>query len=432
MRMLGFEIKRAGQDRPAYAQPRRVEPPVTAQAAVEPSGSKDPKAWLQDIGWGGPVPSRVRLPRVTADRAELHATVTACCNNIAGDLAKVPLKLCQRRAGGIDNRVEQHALPYLLNVEAAPGVPAKLVRYMMVYAYALRGNGYAYVPRDGAGEVELIELPKDGRAPVILSAGRARFYDFEDQANVVRRVPSRSMAHLRFSPLDGWSGRSPLAVAAESMGIAMAGQEAAARTASGGSAKAVIKLSDDYENDEARERNARRVKDQITRPDADGFPVLGPDEDIKTLDMTAADMELLAARKFDREQIASIYRMNMSKLQILENGVKANGEQQAIDYLTDCLLHWSCLVEAQMTLAFLTEAERRAGLFLRHDFGTLLRPTIKDQYDATAKAVGGPFKTPNEGRRDLGLPPVEDGNRLNPAANMTRDDSADEDSEGDD
>jgi hypothetical protein len=85
-----------------------------------------------------------------------------------------------------------------------------------------------------------------------------------------------------------------------------------------------------------------------------------------------------------------------------------------------------------MTLAFLTEAERRAGLFLRHDFGTLLRPTIKDQYDATAKAVGGPFKTPNEGRRDLGLPPVEDGNRLNPAANMTRDDSADEDSEGDD
>lgn len=429
MKVLGFEISRAGRNAPAAPAVVRGDPPVTRAASAEPSGTQNPKAWMTEIGWGGPALSRSRLPRVTPERGELHATVAACCNNIAGDLSKVPLKLWRHRPGGVDERVEDHNLPYLLNRESAPGVPAKLLRYVLIYHYALRGNGYAYAPRDGAGEIELIEVPKDGRAPQMLSAGRARFYDFEDQAGVQRRVPSRSMAHLRYCPLDGWDGRSPLAVAAESMGIAMASQEAAARTASGGTAKAVIKLADDYKDDEDRARNARRVKDQITRPNADGFPVLGPDEDIKPLDLTAADMELLDSRKFDREQIAGIYRMPMFKLNILENGVKANGEQQAIDYLTDCLFHWSVLAEEQMSLAFLTEAERRKGLFLRHDFGALLRPTIKDQIEAATKAAGGPIKTPNESRGDLGLGPVDGGDRLYPPANMTRDESADSDND---
>ncbi len=443
MKVLGFEISRSrsGAEQPAPAV-MRAEPPLSRDvaASAEVSGTQNPKAWLSEIGWGTPYPLRGRLPRVTPDRAELHGTVAACCNNIAGDLSKVPIKLWQRQPGGVDVRVEQHALPYLLNVAGAPGVPARIVRFAMVYAYALRGNGYAYAPRDGAGEIEMIELPKDGRAPQILSAGRARFYEFEDQGGVQRRVPSRSMAHLRYSALDGWTGRSPVSVAAESMGITLASEEAAGRTASGGTAKAVIKLADDYEDDEARARNARRVKDQITRPDADGFPVLGPDEDIKPLDLKASDMELLASRKFNREQIAGIYRMPPSKLQMLEYGVKANGEQQAIDYLTDCLLHWSVLVEAQLSLALLTESELRRGLFLRHDFGVLLQPTIKDQFEAVTKGVGGPVLTPNDGRARLGLPPVDDGDKLNPAPNMTRDedqantggDEAEDDSEGED
>ncbi len=182
-------------------------------------------------------------------------------------------------------------------------------------------------------------------------------------------------------------------------------------------------LGDHYEDDEARTRNARRLKEHLTNPQSDGIPVLGPDDDIKSLDLTAADQELLASRKFDREQLAAIYRMPPSKLQMLEYGVKANGEQQAIDYLTDCLFHWSGMAEQTMAIAVLTRREREQGLFLRHDFDALLQPTIKERNEAMSKAIGGPFQTPNEGRKKIGLPPVEGGDKLNPAPNMTRDDS---------
>ncbi len=122
-------------------------------------------------------------------------------------------------------------------------------------------------------------------------------------------------------------------------------------------------------DDEARVRSARRVAAALRAPEVEGFPILGEGEDVQTLDMKAADQELLGSRKFDREQIAAIYRVPPAKLQMMEYGVKANGEQQAIDYLTDCLLHWAKQVEDQLALGVLTEAERRAGLFFRHDFG---------------------------------------------------------------
>lgn len=414
MRLLGLNITRDRQDA------ARMEPPVTGP--VVSSSVPTASAQMLQAGFAAPPLRHRNLPHVTPDRAAGHATVLACCLNIAGDLSKVPLKLWQR-GDGQDQRVREHPATYLLNTEASEGVPAKVARFASVYAYTLRGNGHLYAPRNASGELTALEIVRHDTVAILRNRA-ARFYEFEDLAEVRRRVPSRSMAHLRYMAADGWTGRSPLTVAAQSMGIAMAAQDAAARTASGGSTRGAIKLADHFESEEDKERNAERIKAKLSDAAEGGWVMLGAEDDIKALDMSAADQQLLESRKLDREQIAGIYRMPMSKLQILENGVKANGEQQAIDYLTDCLLHWSSLVESQLDLAVLTRAEREAGLFLRHDFGALLQPTIKEQYDALNRAVGGPFMRPNEARQKLGLAPVGEGELLNPAPNMTRDDTA--------
>jgi HK97 family phage portal protein len=218
---------------------------------------------------------------------------------------------------------------------------------------------------------------------------------------------------------DGWTGRSPIAVAADSMGLAIAGQDAAVKSATGSNVRAVAKLAGHYQNDEQYQRNRARLKAAMT--DGDGVAVIGDTDDIKTLNMSAADMQLLENRKFDREQIAAMWRVPPSKLQMLEHGVKANGQQQAVDYKSDGLSHWGGFAAAYLSEGLLTEAEKRAGLFLRFDYAALMEATTREAYEATVKAVGGPFKTPNEGRADHGLPPVTDGDALYPPANMTRD-----------
>lgn len=395
----------------------RVEPVI---ASAPTSGTRDPNGGLFNIGYGGQ--SRVRtLPRATGLVAQRHATVFACANNIAGDHCKVPLKMFQRDGEGGEKRVRDHPAAYLMNVEASPGISARVLRFALVYAYCIRGRGHGFAPRDGGGELELIEAINPD-AVSMFKAGRSRVFEFEDGAGVRRRVPARSMVNLRYMPEDGWTGRSPIEVAGESFGLALAGQEAAARTASGTTMRAVIKMEDHYATDEEYSRNGKRIRNALTDPENEGFPIIGAGDSIDSLDLSAADQELLASRKFDREQIAAVYRMPPSKLQMLEYGVKANGEQQAIDYLTDCLMHWSSLIEAEYAMGLLTEAERRAGLFFRHDFGALLQPTTKEKYDALTKAVGGPIMTANTAQKIANLPVTAgpDDDRLNPAANMTR------------
>ena len=139
------------------------------------------------------------------------------------------------------------------------------------------------------------------------------------------------------------------------------------------------------------------------------------------LDLSAADQELLASRKFDREQIAALYRVPPSKLQMLEHGVKANGQQQSIDYKTDCLTHWGNSAQDFMEIGLLTRAERERGLQLAHNYDALMEATTKERYDAAHKAVGGPWMSLNEQRASEGLPPVPGGDDLYPPPNMTRD-----------
>ncbi|WP_349037857.1 phage portal protein [Pseudotabrizicola sp. 4114] len=401
--------------------------------AADTSGTAKPNPALWgDLGWGSQ--SRVKsLPRVTPIIAQRHATVFACGNVIAGDLAKCPIMVMQKGKKGRDVEVYDHPASYLLNVESSPGVPAMVARFTLIYAYAIRGRSYAYAPRDGSGELTLLDVIRPDRCSELEVPGnRNRYYDFEDGAQVQRRVPVRAMVHLRYMAEDGWTGRSPLEVAAESMGLALAGQEAAARAASGTQMRAFMKMADVYEDDETYLRNARRVRAALNDPDANGIPLIGGGDDIQSLDLSAADQELLASRKFDREQIAAIYRVPPSKLQMLEFGVKANGQQQAIDYKTDCLLHWGGLTEAQLSLGVLTEAERRAGMFLRHDYEALLMATTKERYDSLSRAIGGPWMTWQEGRRLEQLDDLPPGEQPYPPSNMTREDKGSDKKEGTD
>lgn len=117
----------------------RVEPVIAATSAT--SGTRDPSGGVFNLGFGGGQ-SRVRsLPRVTGLIAQRHATVFACANNIAGDHCKVPLKMYQRDGEGGEKRVRDHPAAYLMNVEASPGVSARVLRFALVYAFCIRGRG---------------------------------------------------------------------------------------------------------------------------------------------------------------------------------------------------------------------------------------------------------------------------------------------------
>jgi HK97 family phage portal protein len=417
--MIGDPVERKTTI-PAVARRARRDPVAAAQVmASTPLAGRHGGGWVDMAAGprGGPVRS---LPVVSDKTAEQHAVIHACCAIIAGDTSKVPLRVREKNRRGNMVTVHEHELEALLNSESAPGVPANIARFAYAYGLALRGTAAAYAPRDARGNVALIDVLQEGQFSV-LRTGRARVYQFTDGDEIQRTAGHLQMVHWRYCSADGWDHRSPVRVACESVALALAGQRAAARHASGHQLRGYVKLADDFEDAAARRLSHQRIKAALDDPDAGGVPILGLQDEIHSLDLSAADAQLLENRAFDREGLAAIFRVPLSKLQV-GGATRAAGQQGAIDYVTDGLLHWKAQIEGPLNLGLLTAGERARRLSLSHDFDALMEATTRERIEAAVRATGGPITTIDEGREMNGLPPVPDGSGklMYPPPNMTR------------
>ncbi|MDD2870332.1 phage portal protein [Neomegalonema sp.] len=388
---------------------------VLVGPSAEASGTARPAGWL-DLGWGRA--SLSGLPRVDERAALAHGTVYTCVNVIAQDLAKVPLILYRRLPKGGKARVSDHPAARLMaQGDAAYGVPASVIRYGLQWALGLRGNAFAWIRRNGRGEVIGLDPIHNDRI-TLLKNGRERFYEFEDGAGVQRRVSWRDLLHLRSGAEDGWTGRSPIEMAADTLAVALGAQSFAGRHITGrGVIRGVVEHPDWFQDDEDAERFALRIRKTLDDPEANGIPILPYGMSYKSVGMSPADAQLLEQRRFDREQIAGVYRVPPAKAGIFEHGLRANVEQQAIDYVTDCLLGWARLNEDHFNLYLLTE-EERADLHFEYLFDGLMRATTRDRTESLLRATGGPFLTRNEARALENRAPIPGADDLLPPSNM--------------
>lgn len=383
--------------------------------SAETSGTANPAGWL-NLGWGRPTLSG--LPRVSEGGALAHGTVYTCVNVIAQDLAKVPLILYRRLPKGGKERVAEHpAARIMSHGDQAHGVPAYAIRYGLQWALGLRGNAYAYIRRNGRGEIIGLD-PIHNDQVSLLKNGRERFYDFEDGAGSRRRVSWRDMLHLRSGAEDGWTGRSPIEMASETLAVALGAQNFAGRHITGrGVIRGVVEHPDWFQEEEEADLFAVRILKTLDDPEANGIPILPHGMTYKSVGMSPADAQLLEQRRFDREQIAGIYRVPPAKAGIFEHGLRANVEQQAIDYVTDCLLGWAKLSEDHFNLYLLTEDERN-DLHFEYLFDGLMRATTRDRIESLLRATGGPFMTRNEARALENRAPISGADDLLPPSNM--------------
>ena len=86
------------------------------------------------------------------------------------------------------------------------------------------------------------------------------------------------------------------------------------------------------------------------------------------------DAQFIQGQEFQKSDIAAIYRVPSYKIGLLKPGTVsyASVEQQAIDFVTDCIRPWLICWEQRATLSLLTPTERRV-LFAEFMIDALLR-----------------------------------------------------------
>jgi HK97 family phage portal protein len=343
---------------------------------------------------------------VTPDRASGIAAVHACVQLISETTATLPLAPYRMLEDGreIDR---DHPLYPVLHEQANRVQTAAEFREQFVASCLLTGNGYAekVIGPDGAIR-ELIPIHPDYVTVEKLVNGRVRYQVRESGNN--RTLTQDEVLHLRYRSRDGYTGISPIQIARETVGMALAHQEhEGAFYRNGLAMSGVITSPHTLTADQMQ-----TIHDSLMRgwTGANKFRamVLSFGLDYKPIAMSHEDAQFVESRKLNLEDIARIYRVPPPAIGILDRATYANITEQSRHLVAYCLRPWLVRIEQAMNASLLSEDGRRTH-FIEHNAEGLLRGAQGERYQAYEIGRRNAWLSVNEIRKFENMNPVQGG-----------------------
>ncbi|MCL4716712.1 MAG: phage portal protein [Hyphomonadaceae bacterium] len=334
--------------------------------------------------WGRPVPqSAFAAPGAVLS----NLAVAARCVSLRSELlASVPLKLYRRLPNGDRERVTDSPLADVLGDLSNPLQTAFETRELFVRSLDLRGNAFARIERDGAGQVVALWPLEATRVTVErLENGRLRYRHTTDRGPVV--LLQEEVLHIRASSEDGLLGRSPIEIARGVLGYGLELHNAAHDASSRKQGGYIIQPGET--NPRSKRQKAEALDEQT-----DGLSRFAPrilDPGVKFIPTTfsAADAELLESKKLSNEDTARIFGVPPASVGISQSVSYGSVQQAAQDLVTNALAPLAQRVEQALARCLLTTEGRRT-LIIEHELAGLLRGDASARWAAykTGREIG--------------------------------------------
>ena len=321
---------------------------------------------------------------VTVESALRYSTVWACVRAIAETVASLPCITYRRRSDGGKERATEHRLYELLHDQPNPEQTA-MDYWETVMAHVLtQGNHYSQVERDDYGtralwplEPSRVTLGRDG-------AGRL-IYDYRKRDGTMQTPPFAfaDVFHVHGLSWNGTVGLSVIGYARETIGLGISLDDFAARyfgqgTHPGGLLQHPGKLSDPG--------RARLVADwqaaHAGPAEAHKTVVLEEGMTWNPMAIPPDDSQFLQSRQWQAEEIARWYRMPQHKIGLLNRATNNNIEQQAIEFVTDCIRPWLVRLEQSIRRDIIQIGDGKRTLFTEFLVDGLLRGDLASRYQA--------------------------------------------------
>jgi len=330
---------------------------------------------------------------VTAENARKIATVFSCVNIKANALAVIPIKLYETTKNG---KIEKRELPLyeILRYSPKKSLTASLYKKMISQDLDLRGNHYSQIVRNGFGEIYALYPLIADKMEVKLAKNGDKIYIYDGKP-----VKSNKILHIFDIPDKfGIKGLSRIDYAKQSLTFAKNASEFGNKifknsTAPSGSFKIPDTLSD-----EAYARLKKDLEEKYTDLEKAGVPLLlegGLTFDPLTI--KNSDAEWLASRKFNREEIASIFGVPVAMLNDATNTAYGNLEQKYLEFFSGTIYPLTTIIEESMRMALLS-AQQKKTLSIKFKYNALLRVDTKTRADYYKTRFDIGSITPNEVR----------------------------------
>lgn len=371
-------------------------------------------AWFPFIG-SVKSASGVAINQATALR---QSAVFACVNVIGEDVARAEPKLYRplpdrtladgARAYGGREQVTNHWLARLFK---RPNRVQDWYQFagFMERSVQLKSNAYAVVLTDRFGTPsELIPMNPD-KAVVLESVDGGIFYQFapsglfelsifQRMPNAYEgfRVPAESVFHMHELGFNMLVGSSRIGFAAEAIGLALGQEQQAARWLTNGAMPSTLLTTEGKLTAEA----AKRIKgewEQFASGIANTGKTVVMEQGLKPekLAFSSVDLEFMAARGLQVEDILRFFRMPPHKAQKLDKATNNNIEAQDADYINNTLAPKFTRWERRLEYHFDLDRE---GLVVDFDISDLFRASPTARMLTARQGVAGSILTPNEAR----------------------------------
>jgi HK97 family phage portal protein len=353
----------------------KKDPEERASGAVDLSHPKDPGI-VKVFGSPGQSTTGIKVTPKTSMEEE---AVMTCCRIIGETLGIFPWQILQKNSLGVARKVRSHPLWELLTLRPNPDQSAVQLFEYIGFVTALRGRSYLAVNYNAGNPVEsLVPLDPD-RTRAFRGEDGHKAFAHRDTAGRLLIFNREEIVHFTDISLDGIEGMNRIEHARETIGASLALREYGNRHfTSDATPGGVLEIPGTLGGPENREEFRRKWQENYSGlQNKHKTAVLEGGASFKPISVSPADSEWLMARKYTRGQVAAMWRIPGYKVGDLERSIKANIEQQAIEFLTETMLPWVRRMEQEVNWSLLTRKERIEGMYAKLRFEGILRGDSK-------------------------------------------------------
>lgn len=368
---------------------------------------------------------------VSPENAMKCSTVYAVVRVLSSAFCQLPVHV-YRRSGEEREILHSHRLAPLLSQQPNEWQSKSEFWRLVMVNLLLWGNFYAYKRQDGSGRVRHLQPLHPGSVrpeqdPVTLKI--SYHVSFTDKTE--RVIPQEKMLHIRGISVDGIVGISPVVQAKETIALALAAEKMAGQIfANGAVPYIVLKHPGTFKDQSAfdRFRESWRNAFSLSAGKSRGTAVLEGGMEIETVQMNAVEAQFLETRRFQKEEICSVFGVPPHKISMLERATFSNIEQQSLEFVVDSLMPYLVIIEDALKRDLLGLGDE----FVKFNVDGLLRGDIKSRSEALQIQRQNGVISANEWRALEDMNPIEGGDEYMTPLNMTNGPQAEDDEAEDD
>ena len=354
------------------------------------------------------------------ERSSMQMTAVYSCVRILSEaVAGLPLHFYRYTDNGGKEKAADHPLYFLLHDEPNPEMTSFVFRETLMTHLLLWGNAYSQIIRNGKGEVIALYPLMPDRMNVERDSKGQLYYEYTvsmDDAPTVKGstvvLPPTEVLHIPGLGFDGLVGYSPIAMAKNAIGLAIATEEYGSKFFANGAAPSGVLEHPGTIKDPQRVRESW-MSQFGGSANSNKIAVLEEGMKYTPIGISPEQAQFLETRKFQINEIARIFRVPPHMVGDLEKSSFSNIEQQSLEFVKYTLEPWVTRWEQTIQRSLLSTGEK-SRYFVKFNLEGLLRGDYQSRMNGYATARQNGWMSANDIREleNLDRIPTEEGGDL--------------------